>query len=106
MNVEIDAVVHDTIGRDLDVGEEFLLPVAAHGVGDVGAGNGVDLAHFEAGDALQKVVVVARDFVHGETAEDVFRGRDTINDVGLTLHIAHLCLSGGDASEGQGGKEP
>ena len=106
MNVEVDAVVHDAIGRNLDVGEELLLPVAAHGVSDVGAGNGVDLAHFEAGDALQEVVVVARDFVHGEAAEDVFRGRDTINDVGLTLHIAHLCLSGGDASEGQGGKEP
>ena len=82
LDVEVNLARHDTVGHNLHVGEELLVPVAAHGIADVGTGHFVGFAHVEARDVLEQVFVVVFHPAHGEASQHVARVAGRVGDMG------------------------
>ena len=92
MHVQIYCVAHNTIRRKRNVREEFLLPIAAHYFRHICAGHFIRGANLQACDALQQIGVKPADTIDDQSTQHVFRGRNSISNIGINLFESILSV--------------
>ena len=90
-DVQVSFAVDNAVGHNLNVRKDFLVPIASHGLADVGPGNFVGVAHVETRYVEQVVVVVAFHLVHGEASQHIARVVGRVGDDGLVVVVVTLC---------------